>query len=245
MKRHQTSIVPYVLAILALGVVLSPQVEGRAAKANVLRFNITPMPGDTVFSDGLSDSPSFQYADYRVSSLPSDPPVCVGAEVTTTSFVFIGLNRAIGVPLGSNNGPRCSEVGGTPRQWAVDIANAGACTRLFNYDPDYVQWNVDYTACRLNGADNPRMRFANLYANRLPATTMIAFLISSFNPPAGHGGYEIKSETEATVQGNATDRYISYQGMARLHEFIGKATPVEAAFPLRITASFTKTTVSQ
>jgi hypothetical protein len=231
-------------AVFTLGLAMGlPPAEGRAPKANVLRFNITPVAGDTVFSDGLSDSVAYQYADYRVAA--GAQPVCVGAEATTTSFVFITLNRALGVPIGNNNGPRCSESGGVRRQWAVDIANAGACARLAAYDPDYVIWNGDFTACRLTGADNARMRFANLYANKLPAKTPIAFLISSFEPPPGHGGYEIKSETDATVLGNATERYISYGGTARLHEFIDRATPVEAPFPLRMTVSFVRSTVSQ
>ena len=232
------------LFVCALGLALGlPVLEGRAPRANVLRFNITPVAGDTVFSDGLSDSGLYQYADYRVAA--GAEPVCVGAEATTTSFVFIALNRALGVPIGNNNGPRCSAAGGVRRQWAVDIANAGACARLAAYDPDYVVWNGDFTACRLTGADNARMRFANLYANKLPAKTPIAFLISSFEPPPGHGGYEIKSETDATVLGNATERYISYTGMARLHEFIDRATPVEDPFPLRMTVSFVRSTVSQ
>jgi hypothetical protein len=197
-----------------------------------------------VFSDGLTDV-THQYADFRVSGLPTPPPVCVGAEITSGSFVFIALNRTIGVPLGNTNGPRCSDQGGVRRQWTVDIANAGACTRLDEYDSDYVQWNTERTACRLTGADNARMRFANLYANRLPAKTPIAFMISSYTPPPAHGGYEIRSETDATVQGDAANRYISYVGTARLYEFIERATPVEAPFPLRMTAQFVKSTVAQ
>lgn len=239
-RSPATKLMPLLVCAVSLALGL-PVLEGRAPKASVLRFNITPVAGDTVFSDGLTDSPAYQYADYRVAG--GAQPVCVGAEATTTSFVFIALNRALGVPIGNNNGPRCSESGGVRRQWAVDIANAGACTRLAAYDPDYVVWNGDFTACRLTGADNARMRFANLYANKLPAKTPIAFLISSFTPPPGHGGYEIRSETDATVQGNATERYISYVGTARLHEFVDRATAVEAPFPLRMTASFVKSTV--
>ena len=234
------------LFVCALGLALGlPVLEGRAPKASVLRFNITPVAGDTVFSDGLADSVAYQYADYRVAV--GAQPVCVGAEATTTSFVFIGLNRALGVPIGNNNGPRCSAEGGTPRGWVVEIGDVahpatGACLKLAEYDPDYVEW-TSATTCRISGADNARMRFANLYANKLPAKTPIAFLISSFDPPPNHGGYEIKSETDATVMGNAATRYLSYDGTARLHEFIDRGTPVEAPFPLRMHAEFVKSTV--
>src|SRR5215212_2318596 len=54
--------------------------EGRAAKVNVLKFNIDQVSGDTVSSDGLEDSAAWQYADYRVSALPGTPPVCVDAQ---------------------------------------------------------------------------------------------------------------------------------------------------------------------
>jgi hypothetical protein len=247
---------------LTLGLALGlPPAEGRAAKASVLRFNITPVldenpnVADTVSSDGLADSGSYQYADYRVSSLGLNavPPVCVGAEVTTTSFVFVSLNRAIGAPsIGSNDGQRCSLAGGTPRNWRILIQSVDACTKLKAYDPDYVKevgsdetWGGITSSCVLTGSDHSRLRFANLYANRLPARTPIAFLISSFTPPPGNGGYEIRSETDALVTGDATMRSFHYDGTARLHEFIGKAQPVGPAFPLRMTAAFVKSTVSQ
>ena len=243
------------LFICAMGLALGlPVLEGRAPKASVLRFNITPKVGSTVASDGLVDSPGetgWQYADFRVSSLPTPPPVCVGAEVTAGSFVFIALNRTIGAPLGSNNGPRCSslEQGGTRRQWSVTITNEAVCNKLYHYDPKYVESEFDgttFVSCRLNGADNARMRFANLYANKLPAKTPIAFLISSFQPnPSTHGGFEIKSEIDADVTGNATTREIDYNGTARLHEFVDRGTAVEAPFPLRMSAKFVKSTVAQ
>jgi len=240
--------------VCALGLALSlPVLEGRAPRASVLSFNVTTDDGETAASDGLIDSASWQYADYRVSSLPNSRPVCVGAEVTTTSFVFVSLNRAIGAPsIGSNEGQRCSLAGGTARNWRVKIDSIDACTRLQAYDPDYVTqvgsdeaWDGSVPSCVLTGSDHSRLRFANLYANRLPARTPIAFLISSFTPPPGHGGYEIRSETDAVATGDATVRSFHYDGTARLHEFIGKAQPVGPAFPLRMTAAFSKTTVSQ
>jgi hypothetical protein len=243
------------LLVCALGVALGlPALEGRAPKASVLRLNITPADSDdTVASDGLADSADYQYADYRVAV--GTAPVCVGAEATTTSFVFVTLNRAIGAPsLGSNDGVRCSLANGTPRNWRVTIASLDACTRLNAYDGDYVRtpgndvdpWDGVTVPCVLTGADHARLRFANLYANKLPAKTPIAFLISSFSPnPSNHGGFEIRSETDAVVTGDATMRSFHYPGTARLHEFIGKAQPVGPAFPLRMTATFWKTTVSQ
>ncbi len=127
-----------------------------AAAPKVASFEFQPLAGDTAQGDGLADSAAWDYADYRVAQGPA--PVCVDAEAGPTSIGFHVLNRKM-----DDAGTRCSEVGGTTRQYQVVVSDSVACAELWAYDPDYVDLDLDGTGdsdspCRLNGADNPRIR---------------------------------------------------------------------------------------
>jgi hypothetical protein len=142
-------------------------------------------------------------------------------------------------------GLRCGDDGGTVRQYVVDVADGVACQELALYDSNYVVSNPD-GSCQLNGADNPRIRVANLWANKLPAATEIKFHISSFSPPfPEHGGFEIQSNAQGTVLGSANLRTVSYAGTASLVKFTvgGKTKAVGGTFPLRMHMVFERTTL--
>ena len=75
--------------------------------------------------------------------------------------------------------------------------------------------------------------------------TQVAFLVSSFNPPfAEHGGFEIKSNSAATVTGTSSVRTVSYVGTASLVKFVigEKTKAVGGTFPLRMHMVFQRTT---
>jgi hypothetical protein len=232
------------IAVLALAAGIAVpwgEVARAAGQVTAVEFSITPAVDgtDTVLNDGRSDG-AYQYTDYRLA----EESTCVDAQELSRALVFIVLNRkldAAGTRCDNDPQPAGSASPGLSRQWVVEVGNAGACTRLANYDPDYVSLNPDGT-CTLNGADNPRIRLANAFASRVPAKTPVAFLVSSFQPPSGHGGYEIRSVIDATVVGDATTRYISLDdGQAQLVEFIGKAKAVELPFPMRLHMTLTRT----
>jgi hypothetical protein len=237
-RRHSLRFLVLAATLVAAVAVAAPWSTENASAAGVtaIRFNINPVADDTVASDAKADSTSWQYADYRWSALPES---CVDAQETSRAFVFIVLNRKFA------DGSRCSPsptVDGLARQVVVQIADPVACGHLASYDPAYVV-NQTANGCQLNGADNLRVRVENLYAPKLPTTTAVAFLITSFVAPAGHGGFEIKSDTNAPVQGTSTVRTVAYTGTARLHKFssgIGgpggndKPQVVGSPFPLRL-----------
>jgi hypothetical protein len=223
-----------------------PLAEGRAPALSVLSFNIWPEIGDTVTGDGLTDA-AYQYADFRVSGLATPPLVCIDAQLTTPAFAFIVFNRKL-----DDAGTRCRDQGGIERNWIVEVGDGDSCQRLYNYMARRVDLDLDgagdpYAPCRLNGADNPRLRVENLWPNKTPAKTRVAFLVTNLiDPPANHGGYEIRSETDAgVVTGNSTTRFVSYDGNARLWEYIGKAKIVANPFPMKLHMEFRKTVVAQ
>ena len=211
------------------------------APVKVVRFEFQSAAGDTATGDGLSDSESGDYADYRIASGAS--PVCVEAEGGPTALSFNILNRKMDA-----TGTRCGDVEGTVRQYTVDVADSVSCQELFAYDPDYVQLDLDssgdpYSPCRLTGADNPRIRVSNLWANKLPAKTAVKFHVSSFSPPfPEHGGFEIASNGEGTVLGSTDFRTVSYNGTASLVKFVGKTKPVGGVFPLKLNMVFERVT---
>jgi hypothetical protein len=221
-----------------------------AASVDVLRFNIdadeeaAPLhTGDTVFDDGLDDSASWEYADYRISA-QTGVPVCVESAIQT-AFSFIRLNRVL--DASGEAGVRCGDAGGAARNWYAVVKGNDACSRLVDYDREgRVETWVDtdnVTKCRLSGFDSPRMRVENLFARRVPAETNIALLISSFNALDGHGGYEIRTQTKGSVRGTATARVVDYHGTAQLWEFIGKAKPVAESFPFNVHLTVEKVTL--
>ena len=190
-----------------------------APGATVVRFNIGAPAGATVGSDGREDAPGVQYSDYRFDDSVAS---CVDAQETSRAFVFVVLNRKIG-----DSGPRCSPDpinDGLARQVRLTIDDPTACSELAAYDPRYVEWSLDadlnpVAPCRLLGADSMRIRLPNLYAPRLPATTAVDFLISSFEAPAGHGGFELRSNGGGHVSGSATTRAVSFQGTSSLYRY--------------------------
>jgi hypothetical protein len=242
MKRpvSRRSTLPIVAFAAVVGLTLS---YPDAAPLTVLKFDIDVFPtapthaADTVTDDGLTDTADWEYADYRVSGQVPDPedpkPVCVDAQITSGAFAFIALNRRL------EDDTRCSDAGGTRRNWGAIVRGTNACDRLSQYDPQIVpEADSGGTYCVVTGLANPRIRVENLYARKVPALTNIALLMTSANPPEGHGGYEIRSEGKGTVQGNATTRVVNYHGMARLWEFQGKAKAVAESFPFNVHMTF-------
>jgi hypothetical protein len=191
-----------------------------------------------VFDDGLTDG-DWDYVDRRLSAQPE--PVCVEAEITTGAFVFARLNRVMDGGT-VEEGLRCGDAGGVKRDWQALIRGADACARLKNYDARLEEGVDDRGAyCIATGLDSPRVRVENLYARKLPASTRIALLMKSLSPPAGHGGYEIRTEGTGAIQGGSVNRTVNYHGTARLWEFKGKAKPVAETFDFWVHMTFEKT----
>lgn len=239
-RRHLPLPIATVTAVVSLFLA-----QLAAAPVDALKFNIDANDevaaghaGDTVFDDGLSDDGNWEYADRRLSTQPE--PVCVEAEVTTGAFVFARLNRLM--DGGVEEGLRCGDAGGVKRDWRALIRGVDACARLRDYD-SRLEEGVDAQGpyCIATGLDSPRIRVENLYARKLPASTRIALLMRSLNPPEGHGGYEIRTESAGAVQGGSINRTVNYHGTARLWEFKGKAAPVAETFEFNVHMTFEKT----
>ena len=212
-----------------------------AAGPTIVRFNIEAPIDATVASDGRTDTPSFEYSDYRFDDSAGS---CVDAQETSRAFAFIVLNRRI-----SDAGPRCSPdpaSDGLARQVRVIIDDPEACAELAAYDPRYVEWSYDdlgspVAPCRLLGADNMRIRLPNLFAPKVPTTTPVDFLISSFAAPAGHGGFELRSNGGGHVSGNATVRTVTFQGTSSLYRYSQsvKIKPFVVGGPVAVKLSMT------
>ncbi len=150
-------------------------------------------------------------------------------------FTFNVLNRKL-----DDAGTRCGDVGGTVRQFQVHVSDGIACSELVAYGTTAVP-DPTGPGCTLTYVDNPRIRLAKLYASK-PSKTPVAFLIEMFDPPAGHGGFEIRTDSDATISiwsGNANLRRVSYTQTARLYKF-GSTKPyvVGGAFPLPLHMTF-------
>jgi hypothetical protein len=212
----------------------------RAGPVEVLEFNIEPVPGDTVASDGRISSDDWQYADYRMSANHD----CVEASRGGGSLGFITLNRlADGLRCDTN--PQPAGGNSLSRQWMITIADPTACETLAAYDSRYVSPSPFVSGayqsgpCTLTGSDLPRIRIDNLLSSKLPATSAVDFLLKSFVPTSP--GYEIRSATKAQVLGAGDIRTVSYGGMARLWAITPKYAPVSGEFPMSVHISLQRT----
>ena len=224
----------------------------RAAPVDALKFTIDEIDSSDTLSDdgvpegalGASADENWEYVDRRLFSAPDVG--CVEAEITTGAFVFVRLNRV--VSGSGEEGVRCGDAGGVKRDWRLMIypsATSTVCDRLRDYDgrlEEGVDGNGAYY-CVATGLDSPRIRVENLYARKVPASTNIALLMKSLNPPPGHGGYEIRSEGKGAIQGGSVNRSVNYHGTARLWEFIGKAKAVDEPFEFNVHMTFEKVTL--
>lgn len=231
-------IVPRLRLLLACLFMLGASVIVGAAKGpsvQVLTFTIDGMtsPPNAVFSDSPDG-----YKDYRLASgANTDPNYCVEASPANSGFTFIRLNRKLDGDAGSMYCGLFGGVGATPRQYSVRIAAADACLEAFTNG--YA--NTPEAGCIFTGNDKPRIRLANLYANRAKSTP-VALLSEFYSNPNGVS-YEIRTNTDATVTtwaGNTNIRMVHYTGTARLVKFSPgmSATTVASAFPLPFHMTF-------
>lgn len=183
------------------------------------------------FSDGLGI-----YTDYRLTSGEiTDVNYCVEAWTDSSGFSFLRLHRGIVGPDGSSTICEQAAPGARQRQYVLQVDNADACLELYtNGFADKSE-----SGCLTSGYERPRIRLANLFANK-PTKTPIAF-ITNHLPETGVS-YEIKSERDADVYlvgGDTNKRLVTYQGEFRLYKFLPRvqAFPVGPAFrvPLQMT----------
>jgi hypothetical protein len=237
--------------ILLLGVFLAMSwLPLESAGVTVLKFVIDDdFPGNPAFDPGAFSDGVPEYADYRVYSDSFN--YCVQAEPYPPGNLFVRLNRNLD---GDSGTQRCSDNGGTPRQFVLQIHNATACGYLASAyntaDPGDEDGVFDLAGnsyggtgpCRVPRNDNPRIRFETLYKSKAKQTTVDFLTIMRGKPVS----YEIRSDTAAPIKHlDAVTREVAYTGTYHLVEFRPgtRAKTVGPAFPMPVRMVFTQVVV--
>ncbi len=228
------------LRLLAVPILVSASMLGGsptgAATSTPAAFTIDKVDYATVASDAGA------YVDYRlVDNGASNAPICVDSTISPTGSVFSRLNREVA------DGVRCGDSGGVARNFRIGIETPLACRELAAYGVGLLDssglspWTVG--ACILNQVDSPRIRIEKVFGKA--TKTKFAFLVTMFEHPEGHGGFEIQTVTEAPIDAQGTSRVVSYAGQANLVKFatgVGSTKPAPvpgAGFNLKFQMTFT------
>ena len=231
----------FTVAFVAGALVAAAGSGATAAATTVLQVAIDDgfpaSGGPGVFSDAATTLTN-SYDDYRIGpSGPSDLNFCVEAEPAPPGNLFILLNRKLDGPAGVL---RCSENGGTSRNFVLKIANEDVCDLLAEpaaglelTNAAGIPWNTAPAGtCVLATVFNPRIRMGTLYKARAK-TTNIDFLLGTDLPVS----YEIQSDALATITPSSLVpalKSVAYTGTYHLVRFAPKARTVGPAFSMPV-----------
>ena len=224
------------VALVAGALVAAAGSGARAAATTVLQVAIDDgfpasvgSVGSGVFSDAATTLTN-SYDDYRIGpSGPSDLNFCVEAEPAPPGNLFILLNRKLDGPAGVL---RCSENGGTSRNFVLKIANQDVCDLLAE---PAAGLNLTYDSsgtCVLGTVFNPRIRMGTVYKARAK-TTNIDFLLGTDLPVS----YEIRSDGLAGITTTTLVpalKTVQYTGTYHLVRFDTKAKAVGPPFSMPV-----------
>lgn len=178
--------------------------------------------------DPVAPSCTGTYRDYRLSA--GDP--CVEDEGMPNGS-FIALNRKFA------DGIRCSDHGGTQRNYVLTIEDAGACTELLN-SAEAIEVTGDVSACNVVASPNPVIRAEKVWAAKATATPIWFQLVGS--------SYRVQTDVDASVAiaaSNGNHRVVSFTGTAHLWKVFTAGThpaTIGGAFSLPFRLVFDRTT---